>query len=94
MGKINALISTTNTRFNFKEYNSELLTLYNELRRLMIDELRISISDREYPAKLVGGGMNDKIRFTYKNKRGTKRVKKSIPTRRRKYTPHKKNYYY
>jgi hypothetical protein len=60
----------------------------------MTNKLRISISTGEYPAKLVGGGINDKIRFTYKNKRGTKRVKKSIPTRRRKYTPHKKNYYY
>ena len=94
LGKINALISTTINRFNFKEYNGELVKLYNELRTLMTKEIRIPISTSEYPANLTGGGINDKIRFTYKNKRGTKRAKKSRPTRRRKYTPHKKNYYY
>jgi hypothetical protein len=94
LGKINALISTTIDRFNFKEYNGELVKLYNELRTLMTKEIRIPISISKYPANLTGGGINDKIRFTYKNKRGTKRVKKSRPTRRRKYTPHKKNYYY
>ena len=94
LGKINALISTTIDRFNYTEYNGELVKLYNELRTLMTKEIRISISTSEYPANLTGGGINDKIRFTYKNKRGTKRAKKSRPTRRRKYTPHKKNYYY
>jgi hypothetical protein len=93
--KINALISTTDDRFNYKDYEKKLLTLYNELRNLMTTTLHIKISDNTtYPQKLLGGGINDKIRFTYKNKRDTKRVKKSKPTRRRKYTPHKKNYYY
>jgi hypothetical protein len=95
LGEINALISSTGDRFDYKDYEVSLKSLYNDLRKLMINTLHIEITDNTtYPQKLSGGGINDKIRFTYKNKRGTKKAKKSKPTRRRKYTPHKKNYYY
>jgi hypothetical protein len=94
--EINNLISSTSgERFDYKDYEVSLKSLYGELRKLMTTELHIEITDNTtYPQRLTGGGINDKIRFTYKNKRGTKRAKKSKPTRRRKYTPHKKNYYY
>jgi hypothetical protein len=95
LSKINNLIDTTDTRFDYKDYEEKLIPLYTELRNLMTNTLSINITNvSKYPQKLSGGGMNDKIRFTYKRKRGTKRAKKSKPTRRRKYTPHKKNYYY
>ena len=95
MTKINILIDTTKERFDYKNYAKELISLYKELRTLMTTTLGINITDvSKYPEKLTGGGMNDKIRFTYKRKRGTKRAKKSKPTRRRRYTPNKKNYYY
>jgi len=93
--EINNLIDTTKERFDYKDYEKELISLYTELRRIMTTTLGINITDvSKYPPRLTGGGMNDKIRFTYKRKRGTKRAKKSKPTRRRKYTPNKKNYYY
>ena len=94
--EINNLISsTTGERFDYKDYEVSLKSLYGKLRNLMTNTLHIEITDNTtYPQRLTGGGINDKIRFTYKNKRGTKRAKKSKPTRRRKYTPHKKNYYY
>ena len=94
--EINNLISrSTGERFDYKDYEVSLKSLYGELRKLMTTKLHIEITDNTtYPQRLTGGGINDKIRFTYKNKRGTKRAKKSKPTRRRKYTPHKKNYYY
>ena len=93
--KINILIDTTKERFDYKNYGKELILLYTELRGIMTTTLGINIPDvSKYPPRLTGGGMNDKIRFTYKNKRGTKRARKSKPSRRRKYTPQKKNYYY
>ena len=96
LNEINKLISSTNDdRFNYTDYNNKLVELYKQLRELMTTTLGINITDNTtYPQRLTGGGINDKIRFTYKNKRGTKRAKKSRPTKRRKYTPHKKNYYY
>jgi hypothetical protein len=93
--QINGLIDTTDEKFNYKDYEKELISLYTGLHTLMTTRLGIVITDvSNYPQKLTGGGMNDKIRFTYKRKRGTKRAKKSKPTRRRRYTPNKKNYYY
>ena len=96
LDEINNLInSTTGNRFNYKEYKDKLIDLYNNLRGLMTRDLHINIpTTNEYPQKLTGGGINDKIRFTYKNKRRTKRARRSKPTRRKTNKEHKKVYYY